>query len=64
MVSKGRQAKGVDLHHPHRVLNNEKVIEIRKLKMEGLGSRRISRIMNCTPTTILNVLTGKTWRHV
>lgn len=45
-------------------LNNEKVLQIKKLLNEGVGVLQIAKAFEVNPTTISNIKTGKRWSHV
>ena len=40
----------------------EQVIEIKKLRDQGLGKRKIAKIFNCTPTQAQSAISG--WKHL
>lgn len=63
-VAKRRQAKGIGCRHPHRVLDAQAVVDIRKLRSEGWKILDLAARFKCCKDTILNVLKGRTWRHV
>lgn len=58
----GTMASGT--RNPHAKLNDEKVIEVFRLRATGLLHREIADIMGVTPTAIQLLLSGKTWRHL
>lgn len=45
-------------------LNETQVLEIRALADQGYSQREIAEMFGVTHTTILHILTGKTWKHV
>lgn len=61
---KGRQAKGVDCNHPHRVLDEEAVRQIRALRAEGMQIKELMARYGASKGTILSVVHRRTWRHV
>lgn len=51
--------------HKDSKLNEESVIEIRKIHNEGLmGYRKLSQKYNVDRTTIKNIIQRKTWKHI
>ena len=50
--------------HPRSVLKASDVYEIQRLHGEGLGERKISRVIGKNEETVRNVLRGTTWRHI
>ena len=63
-VAKGRQAVGEGCRHPHRVLSDARVRELRELRAKGWLIRALQQRYGCSKNTILRVLHGEAWRHV
>ncbi len=69
MKSRGRAANGnrtvtKALLESGKLLDEEKVRTIRKMKSEGISQTKIAATIGVTKQSVSNVLTGKTWRHV
>lgn len=62
MIKKGRNAKGSK--HGCAKLNEEKVIEIKKLLSIGVTCSRIAKEYEMSSSTIKRIKNGKLWRHV
>ena len=50
--------------HPRSTLTESDVWEIIKLKSEGFSIESISQKFGVVKSTIHNILTGKTWKHL
>lgn len=46
------------------VLDNSKIIKIKKLLEKGMSQRRIAQIFNVGKTTIQEISAGVTWKHI
>ena len=46
------------------VLNNEKVINIRKMYSEGLSQKQISNLFKVTQANISEIVRYRTWKHI
>jgi len=62
MVAASRQAKGESCSLSK--LNNQQVMEIRKLRSQGLKVKEISMIFNMTIGAISDIVNYKTWKHI
>jgi len=51
-------------NHPRSVLTEDDVWEVIKLQSEGFSIQSICQKFGVSKTTIHNVLTGKTWKHL
>ena len=51
-------------NHPKSKLNDEKVIEIKKLLKEGYSLNGIADLFGVSKKLIINIKKGKTWRHI
>ena len=58
----GRVPEGV--MHARAVLNDEKVLEIRRLRKNGLSHRKIASEVGVKHGVVWWVISGKTWGHV
>jgi len=68
-TQRNRQAKGNDkttskLKESGRLLDEGKVLLIRKLKSEGVKQVNIAKQVDVSPQTVSRVLLGKVWSHV
>lgn len=73
MTRKGRRVNFIKLN-PHLAARGSKVanskitesdvIEIKRMRAEGMKQIEIGRIFGIQQITVSNILTGKTWRHV
>ena len=45
-------------------LNNTKIIEIKKLHLEGESNIKIAKIYNVHPTTISRIINEETWKYI
>jgi len=50
--------------HPRALLNENKIIEIRKMHSNGILLRKIAEYYKVKISTIRNVIKRKTWKHV
>lgn len=50
--------------HKRSQLTNSDVLNIRVLSAEGAGNRELARKYNVVHSTINNILSGKTWKHL
>ncbi len=50
--------------HPCSKLKNEDVIEIRKLRKEGLSQRKVARMFKISQSTVGRIALGETWKHL
>jgi hypothetical protein len=51
--------------HPNAKLNREKVVEIRKMFISGLYTKKsLSQIFGVYPKAISDILKNRTWKHV
>lgn len=71
MVAKGRNLPSViasrsrpGVLNAKAKLNDQKVVEIRRLRSRGLVYREIAEIYDVALETIIAVVNGKTWKHV
>lgn len=63
MVTKGRQAKGVE--HGESKLIDKEVIEIRKrYKTEGISQTELAKQYNISQMTIQRIIHNKLWKHL
>lgn len=62
MVAKGRQAIGNRL--PWAKLTPSDIPRIRQLHSEGISRRKIAKQYGVSYATILDVIEGRTWKHV
>ncbi len=62
MMDRNRSNKGVD--RPLAKLNNEKVLQSRKLHNQGNSIQSIADRFGVSHGTIYNAVKGKTWKHV
>jgi transcriptional regulator len=70
-VSKGRQAKGKILSDGRQgeksylaKLTESDVLEIRRLRSEGMANNQICQFFNCTKDNISKIVTRKSWSHI
>lgn len=63
-VAKRRQAKGEACNHPHRVLTESAVRNMRALRQAGIMIKDLAKQFGCSKMTVLQVVHNKTWRHV
>lgn len=61
-VSKGRQASGEALNHPHRKMDWRKVSEMRALRAEGHKVMDLASRFGVSKGTVLDVVHYRTWR--
>jgi len=59
-VKAGRQAKGTKI--PQSKLNEEKVLEIRKLRAEGMSQHKIAKMYGVQQSTISRVVNRIDWK--
>lgn len=64
MLARHREAHLIGEAHYNAKLNNEKVIEIKKLIAQGVKGVEIARRFNVRPPTITLIKQGKQWGHV
>lgn len=64
MIMKGRANPPKGLNHHKAKLNKRKVNKIRELHLAGNTNREISKRFKVHEATILQVVTGITWKHV
>lgn len=62
MKAKGRQARGAKI--PTAVLDETAVRAIRSLRVGGIPTRNLAAMFGVSQTTVCQVLSGKTWKHV
>lgn len=62
MVAKSRQSRGSKAAHAK--LNEETVIEIRRLYAEGTSQRALAKTFGVSQHTISKAARGIYWRHV
>jgi hypothetical protein len=62
MMRRGRSAKGENAGNT--VLTAEKVLRIRALHASGASSRKLAKEFGVVKTSILNIVHGRTWRHL
>lgn len=63
-VERGRQAVGEGCNHPHRVLTDELVVEMRLRRSQGEEFKSLAKRFGCSRHTAMNVCSRKSWRHV
>lgn len=63
-VAKGRSGSSKGSRHLAAKLNEDVVREIRTLFAHGLSNQEIGRMFNVNRTTVCDIKTGRTWRHV
>lgn len=61
-AAKGRQIKGVDSFSA--ILDEQKVILIRKLRGEGRSYKELAIEFNVSKHTIYDLCNGRTWKHI
>ncbi len=57
---KGRDARG--MKNGNSSLDEDKIRMIKKLKLQGLGCRKISRITGINHSTICGITSGRSWK--
>lgn len=62
MADRHRVPRGVD--HQFSKLDDEKVVQIRKLKQKGFKQRSISIIVNICESQVCEIVKGRAWKHV
>jgi len=50
--------------HPNSILSESDVVEIWKLKKNGIRGRAISKMFNTSEANISIILKGKAWKHI
>lgn len=50
--------------HPYAKLSVENIKEIKNMKRQGLMQSEIARIFKVSSSTILDILKGRTWKHI
>lgn len=72
-LRKGRWRSGSAMHpermprgdgHPNAVLDEQRAIEIKRLRAEGMLLREIAQHIGVSISTVHGVLQGRSWRHV
>jgi hypothetical protein len=63
-VDKGRQFRPIGELHPNRVLSDERVRQIRRMRLRGLRQSAIAAEIGCHQSTVSLVLSGHIWSHV
>tara|TARA_R110002012_G_scaffold82203_1_gene207952 strand:- start:561 stop:1049 length:489 start_codon:yes stop_codon:yes gene_type:complete len=61
-IAHGTQVRGVKVHNAK--LTDTNVIELRKLRDEGMTLSELSTRFNVTAMSVHNVISGKTWCHI
>jgi len=63
--SKGRGVSVKGVNHGLHVLDDSKILKIRKLyRKKGASCRKLAKILGVHATTISRVVTHKTWKHL
>ena len=61
-LAHGTTARGEKL--PHSKLTDSKVIELRKLRTEGITVPKLSQMFGISLRTVYRALTGECWSHI
>lgn len=64
MLNKGRRIHGVGSTNSFAVLNEEKVMEIKRLSSLGVSRPELAYKFGVSIATIKNIRQGRTWSHV
>lgn len=63
-INKGRSIKALGEKVGSSKLTNEKVLQIRNLRNQGLTMRQIASLLNIAYTTVNYIINRKIWKHV
>jgi hypothetical protein len=64
MVRKGRNKGSKGVNHPLAKLSEKNVLEIRKLKSDGMSSIEISKMYPVTYQMVDRICNRKAWKHI
>ena len=63
-ISKSKKGQLLGEKNPATNLTEEKVIQIKRLFLEGNSKLSISKQFNCGWTTVARIIKGETWSHI